>query len=207
MKRLIAATALFALAAPAAAQTSTVQQAADDLAGAVNRITALEARVSALEQGHAVQPSSGKRDYASAYALAVAKNVPLVVWSSGVNPETICASCIEETDVSAGGDFVHVVTHIPGLPNDAIGVGVPEGGEVAWVGTVTQWQTGSVTNGHIPRPSELAGEPHQIAPNDAGRVRPGDGVPVDGLRRGPAGDVLRRRDDGGRRRGLRVVRQ
>jgi hypothetical protein len=148
MKSLTAALVLVALAIPAAAQSPAVQRAADDLAALTGRVADHEQRIAALEQRAGIKadmgiPVSGKRDYATAYRLALSRNLPLLTW----NGSAICESCIHQTD---GTEFISYVGTVDGCPANAITVSVPQGGELVGVGVVDQWITNDQTFGHLP---------------------------------------------------------
>lgn len=76
--------------------------------------------------------------YAEARAQAIARGIPLVIWSG----EALCPGCVKTT--SADGTFVNWNGPVPGFSalsaiTNAIVVGWPEGGELYHAATITQW--------------------------------------------------------------------
>jgi hypothetical protein len=115
------------------------------------RLDRIDARLDALE-GRAKPPGKPPADpdaltYAEAYALALKKKKPLVVW---VGPGNVCKECVR----ASAKDFVHYFTDEPSAfgPNivaPSILVYVPEAGGLPNAGVIDWWIEGSPDFGHL----------------------------------------------------------
>jgi hypothetical protein len=92
-------------------------------------------------------PQGGQATYAEARAAAIRDGKPLVVWVGG--GDALCPSCMHRLAEEDG--VVNVVApSFEDTPTRALVVGVPEGGELLRVATITRWVTGDPTWGHVP---------------------------------------------------------
>jgi hypothetical protein len=148
------------------AALALAQPPRDDLAAAVSRLEAshaesrrllnarldrIDARLDALEGRAKPTPKPIPSDpdalsYAEAYALALKRGKPLVVWVGG----NFCKQCVRDS----AKDFVHYFTDEPSafgpdLPVPSILVYVPEAGGLPNAGVIDWWIEGDAEFGHL----------------------------------------------------------
>mgnify|MGYP001582718057 CR=1 FL=1 len=78
------------------------------------------------------------KTYAEARERSLRTGLPLVVWVG----EAVCPGCVQRTKE----EYVHWVTQsFPDTPKDALVVGIPQGGDLIRIGTMTAWPDGHLT--------------------------------------------------------------
>ncbi len=78
------------------------------------------------------------KTYAEARERSLRTGLPLVVWVG----EALCPGCVARTKE----EYVHWITpSFPDTPKDALVVGIPQGGDLIRIGTVTAWPDGHLT--------------------------------------------------------------